>query len=133
MMRTVRPLFWVSLLVLASCAANRTGQGTSHDAIPSPFEIVAAAVEGDSLRTTLRYGGGFRTHTFALEATGAATKSLPRQQPLRLVHDADGDMGRALISEDRSFDLRPFRDPSQSRIVLRLEGWEGRLEYTYTP
>ena len=132
-MRTARPLFWVSLLVLVGCASNRTGQGTSNTHISSPFDIVQAVVKGDSLRTTLRYGGGFRTHTFALEATGAATKSLPRQQPLRLVHDADGDMGRALISEDRSFDLRPFRDPSQSMIVLRLEGWQGRLEYTYAP
>ncbi|MAC17231.1 MAG: hypothetical protein CMC97_02900 [Flavobacteriales bacterium] len=132
-MCTARPLFWMSLVVLAGCASNRTGNGTFNAHISSPFDIVEAVVRGDSLWTTLRYGGGFRTHTFALEATGAATKSLPRQQPLRLVHDADGDMGRALISEDRSFDLRPFRDPGRGMIVLRLEGWHGRLEYTYTP
>ena len=88
-------------------------------------------MEGDSLVTTVRYGGGFREHGFRLESAGIATKSLPRQQPLRIFHDADGDMGRALIEDRRAFDLTPFRDPSQPRVMLGIEGWEGLIEYSY--
>jgi hypothetical protein len=100
--------------------------------VESPFTILGAAVEGDSLKVQLQYGGGFRTHSFTLISMGAATKSLPRQQPLKLLHDAQGDMGRALIQEDRSFDLTPFRDASQPRIRLVLDGWPDLLEYIYT-
>jgi hypothetical protein len=42
-------------------------------------------------------------------------------------------MGRALIQEQRSFDLTPFRDPSQPKIRLTLDGWPDFLDYTYTP
>ena len=37
----------------------------------------------------------------------------------------------ALITQDKAFDLRPFRDPSQGRIVLLLGGWDAPLEYVY--
>ena len=118
------------VLCLLGCSTSR---GTQEEAVPAPFTIVDARVDGDSLRTTLQFGGGFRQHTFTLESAGSATKSLPRQQPLRLLHDADGDLGRALLTEERAFDLRPYRDPSQDRIQLWLEGWETKLDYPYAP
>ena len=131
----MRVLAWLPLLVCTACASSKTGGAATNDTPPSaaPFAILDAQVDGDSLRTTLQFGGGFRQHTFTVEALGAPTKSLPRQHTLRLLHDADGDMGRALLTETHAFDLQPYRDPSRPTVVIRLEGWEGRLEYTYTP
>ena len=134
-MHHMRALYWIPLLALAACASSKSGTDTSEDAPPesAPFTVLEASMDGDSLRTVLQFGGGFREHAFSLEAVGAATKSLPRQQSIRILHDADGDMGKALLTERHAFDLRLFRDPSQSSLILRLEGWNEGLKYNYTP
>jgi len=130
-------IFWLATVTCMACASTAppAAGGNATEVKPSaagdPFTLVEAAVEGDSLVTTVRYGGGFRDHVFRLESAGAATKSLPRQQSLRIFHGADGDMGRALIEDRRAFDLTPFRDPSQPRVMLRIAGWEGLIEYSY--
>jgi hypothetical protein len=135
---------WTPLIiaaVLAGCSDREVASTTKVETvvvkpidrpIPSPFSILDAVIEGDSLRVEVQFGGGFRAHTFTLSSDGAATKSLPRQQPLRLVHDSHGDMGRALITEGRAFDLTPFRDPSQPMVRLALQGWSGLLDYRYS-
>ena len=124
----MRLLSLLPLLVLAACSGSRDAVSASWD---SPFSVQTASVDGDSLRVTVQYGGGFRDHTFRLVSGGAATKSLPRQQPLTVEHQGNSDPGRALITQDKAFDLRPFRDPSQGRIVLLLGGWDAPLEYVY--
>lgn len=108
--------------------ALREEYGTESD----PFSLLGARIEGDSLLVRLQYGGGFREHRFGLFSVGPATKSLPRQQPLLMLHDSKGDMGKALITEDRSFDLKPFRDPSHHVVMIRLDGWPELLDYTYS-
>ena len=124
----MRLLSLLPLFVLLACASPRDTSSASWD---SPFSVQAASVDGDSLRVTVQYGGGFRNHEFRLVSGGAATKSLPRQQPLTVEHEGHGDLGRALIVQDKAFDLQPFRDPSQGRIVLLLDGWDAPLEYVY--
>jgi len=124
----LRLLALLPLLILTACSGSRDAVSPSWD---SPFSVQTALVDGDSLRVTVQYGGGFRDHAFRLVSGGAATKSLPRQQPLSLEHQGNGDPGRALITQDKAFDLRPFRDPSQGRIVLLLGGWNAPLEYVY--
>ena len=99
---------WISLLmVLTACAGNKKSAQAdaalnATETWDTPYTILSATVEGDSLRMTLQFGGGFRTHEFRLESGGAATKSMPRQQPLRLNHNSHGDMGRALLREDHA-------------------------------
>ena len=117
-----------SLLAMAACSGSKwaTEGDWNH-----PFSIANAVVDGDSLRVTVQYGGGFRDHTFRLVADGAATKSLPRHQRLRIEHEGQGDPGRALITLDEAFDLIPHRDPARGRIVLLLGGWDTQLEYVY--
>lgn len=124
----LRLLALLPLLILTACSGSRDAVSPSWD---SPFSVQTALVDGDSLRVTVQYGGGFRDHAFQLVSGGAATKSLPRQQPITLEHQGNGDPGRALITQDKAFDLRPFRDPSQGRIVLLLGGWNAPLEYVY--
>ena len=123
-------LFLLPLSILAMGACSGPKWATKGD-WNHPFSIAEAAVDGDSLRVTVQYGGGFRDHTFRLVADGAATKSLPRQQRLRIEHEGQGDPGRALITRDEAFDLTPHRDPTHSRIVLLLGGWDAPLEYVY--
>ena len=130
-------IFWRATVTCMACASTAPpaavgdATGVKPSTAGDPFTLVEVAVEGDSLVTTVRYGGGFREHGFRLESAGVATKSLPRQQPLRIFHDADGDMGRALIEDRRAFDLTPFRDPSQPRVMLGIESWGGLIEYNY--
>ena len=94
----MRLLSLLPLLVLAACSGSRDAVSASWD---SPFSVQTASVDGDSLRVTVQYGGGFRDHTFRLVSGGAATKSLPRQQPLTVEHQGNGDPGRALITQDK--------------------------------
>lgn len=152
----MRSLALLSLLLLVGCstrqavstdetspvaetAANTEPFGSMREAMKeeyglemSPFTLLEARVDGDSLRTRVQYGGGFREHRFQIFPAGPATKSLPRQQPVLFMHYSDGDMGRALITEDRSFDLKAFRDPVHPVVMIRLEFWPELLEYHYT-
>ena len=135
-------LLFLLFATIACCGCStQKGGSASGDAAPgsaqvdslaAPFTITAVRVESDSLVTELRYGGGFRTHEFTLVSAGAATKSLPRQQPLRITHDAQGDMGRALITTREAFDLTPFRDPTQPLVRLAVQGWSGQIDYAYS-
>ena len=97
----------------------------------APFQLLAARVEGDSLVLTVQYSGGSALHDFRLDPQGAPTKSLPRQQFFSLHHDAHGDLARALITEERAFDLVPYRDPRNSVVHLRLENWDETVVYGY--
>lgn len=137
-MMRFRPLpVLLATAMIAGCSTQKEGAMSSANApsgpTPSsaPFTVMSLEVEADSLIATLRYGGGFKDHDFMLTSGGAATKSLPRQQPLRILHDAHGDMGRALITSREAFDLRPFQDPSQPAIRLSVEGWSTMVDYRY--
>lgn len=137
-MMCTRPfLVLLATAMMAGCSTQKEGAMSTADTPgvstpPSaPFTVVSLEVVADSLIAELRYGGGFKDHDFTLASGGAATKSLPRQQPLRILHDADGDMGRALITSREAFDLRPFQDPSQPAIRLSVEGWGTLVDYRY--
>ena len=95
------------------------------------FKVLSAEVDGDTLVTVVRYGGGCGEHLFELEADGPLMKSLPPKQPLRWVHRSPGDPCRALISDTVRADLSPFRGTPHGTTVLQLEGHDGNLIYTY--
>ena len=124
----MRTLLLAPLLFLLACSGTKNVPLAEWN---SPFSVQGASVDKDTLNVTVQYGGGFREHAFRLVADGVATKSLPRQQQIRIEHEGNGDMGRALITQEKAFDLRPFRDLSQGRIVLHLTGWDSPLEYAY--
>ena len=98
-------LLFLLFATIACCGCStQKGGSASGDAAPgsaqvdslaAPFTITAVRVESDSLVAELRYGGGFRTPMNSpLISAGAATKSLPRQQPLRITHDAQWRHGK---------------------------------------
>ncbi|MCH1582155.1 MAG: hypothetical protein L7S63_03475 [Flavobacteriales bacterium] len=137
MMRRCPILLLLVTALMAGCSTHKGGAMSTADTpggsapASDPFTVVSLEVVADSLIAELRYGGGFKDHDFTLTSGGAATKSLPRQQPLRILHDAHGDMGRALITTRQAFDLQPFRDPSQPAIRLSIDGWDTLVDYRY--
>jgi hypothetical protein len=74
-----------------------------------PWTYRSHRLSGDTLTLSIQYGGGCRVHRFALLIDPAFRESHPVQASVRLAHDADGDLCRALISEDLRFDLAPLR------------------------
>lgn len=100
--------------------------------------VDSATVSGDTLHLLVRYGGGCRTHRFALLLGKAFMESHPVQVHVRLAHDADGDMCRALLSKTLSFDLTPLKTayresygPGAATIVMNLVGHGRSIRYSF--
>ena len=115
-----------------SCSPPAVVQATSEAAVSDPFELLDARVEGDALVVRVQYSGGGQ-HDFALVSSGAPPKSLPRQVLLEIRHDSQGDLAKAMITEERTFDLTPYRDLSNNVVHLRIHGVDDVLFYRYTP
>lgn len=130
---TARILFYLMFVGgCLSCSAPATVQATSDATVSDPFELLDARVEGDALVFQVQYSGGSQAHDFELHSAAAPTKSLPRQVLLIVYHNAHGDRARAMITEERTFDLTPYRDPSNSVVHLRIQGVDDILVYRYT-
>jgi hypothetical protein len=92
-----------------------------------PFEVLDARFEADQLVLDVRYGGGCREHTFHMLWSGAILKSNPPQASFFLVHDAQDDPCKALISETLRFDMLDLPP-----LVLHLSDgrdWQATLRY----
>ena len=96
---------------------------------PFPEDAVTiknASIEGDLLTLKVAYGGGCKTHRFALYGSGGFMESLPVQTRVFLSHDANGDACEALIQEEIIFDLAPLKREfrktysKNGRIGLRI-------------
>jgi hypothetical protein len=123
------------ILVAAWCATGcnpKTVEETlvaTETWLEADVELLNAVVEGGQLRVTVQYGGGCAEHEFALESAGPLLKSLPPKQPLRLVHRTPGDPCRALIQEEHTFELNPWRGAPNGVTVILLEHWNEPLIY----
>lgn len=74
-----------------------------------PAAIDSAYIMQDVLHVVTRYGGGCRTHRFAMVSSMAFLESYPVQLPLALGHDAQGDLCRAIKGSLERFDLSSIR------------------------
>ena len=115
-----------------SCSPPAAVQATSEAAVSDPFELLDARVEGDALVVRVEYSGGGQ-HDFALVSSGAPTKSIPRQVLLEIRHDSQGDLAKAMIIEERTFDLTPYSDPKNNEVHLRIQGVDDVIVYRYAP
>ena len=102
-----------------------------------PLTILAAGIEGDTIELSVRYGGGCEDHDFTLLAGRAFMESFPLQADVRLSHNANGDLCRALIFKDLQFDLEPLKKHFKASgdmpgpLLLRLRGWDTLLRYDF--
>ncbi|MCY4545465.1 MAG: hypothetical protein OXD39_09530 [Gemmatimonadetes bacterium] len=92
------------------------------------YELGAVAVAGDTLKVTVSYSGGCRTHRFTLVAAEVFLESDPVQLEVAIAHDADGDPCEAYPTEDCHFILDPIKarykasyGPGPGTVVLRLD------------
>jgi hypothetical protein len=86
----------------------------------------------------VQYGGGCRDHAFVLVASSAFAESNPVQAFVELVHDANGDLCKALVTRDLKAPLLALRDAYRTSyrtehgtISIRLTGFAGALLYTF--
>lgn len=105
-----------------------------HDA----YEFLSMKLVGDILDVSVRYGGGCRTHEFALLVTPVFLESYPVQMRGSLAHNANGDPCRALIGHALRLDLTPLRrlyaesyGRSSDTIMLHIEGWPDPVRYSF--
>ena len=97
------------------------------------FALRETRIEGDILTLIVGYGGGCEAHEFELIASLAATKSIPPQHVLKLLHDGNGDVCEAYLTSELRFDLMPFRGlyPGMDGVAFRLQGVEDLLQYAF--
>lgn len=119
----------LALLLASACSGNRVptdsvGTPTADSSVPltetvvtdmvtavppDPYDFVGAAVRGDTLLATVRYGGGCRTHEFRLVIARGFMESQPPQVRALIDHRANADPCKALITRELRFDLAPLR------------------------
>ena len=76
-----------------------------------PFSLGNATISGNTLTINLSHGGGCAEHEYELfMSPGTFLESFPVQANLYLRHNANGDICRALITKDITFDLTPIAE-----------------------
>lgn len=69
-----------------------------------------AILIGDSLKLSVSYGGGCKTHIFKLIGVLCITECFPARVDVYLSHDAKNDGCEAYITEELVFDIAPLRE-----------------------
>lgn len=105
-----------------------------HDA----YEFTGMQRSGDTLTVAIRFGGGCRTHEFALLVSPAFMESYPVQMSGSLAHDAHGDTCRAIVHDTLRLDLSPLRRAytaayrtESDTLVLHVAGWPLSVRYAF--
>lgn len=93
--------------------------------------IIAAEIEGDLLTLTLNYHGGKGMHAFDLYFNGIIMKSMPPQVNLFLKHTHTQENCEKLITDTVSFDIKKLQMGETGTVIIRLPGFNERLEYSY--
>jgi len=90
---------------------NPAGKGDS-------FNIQSFSIEGDSAFITITYAGGCNRHTFEVIWSETYIETYPPQTDLMLVHNANGDACKALITEKITFNISKLTGPIDYETVV---------------
>jgi len=74
-----------------------------------PLSVTELVIEADTLKVSVSHGGGCEEHRYGLCYGNAWAESNPIQVGFKVLHDAGGDSCDALLSEELSFELSPFK------------------------
>lgn len=98
-----------------------------------PFNIEAVRIKGNTLFADVSYGGGCGEHSFEMNGNMAVMKSLPPQRAVKITHTNHEDYCKAIVRKTLEFDISELSDMQRpgSTIILLLDGWEERIEYTF--
>lgn len=104
-----------------------------------PFEINSAVIQNDTMKVSVSYSGGCKTHEFTLVSSDVFLESHPVQLMVSIAHNANDDSCEAYPTEDYCFDLTPIKTMYQNAyrqdegtIVIRLKDiTNGELVYKF--
>lgn len=94
------------------------------------YTVTSAAVSGDYLKIGITYGGSATvTHTFQLVWNDLSMRAM---NVLELEHNANGDAGKALISDTKCYDISALRtQDAHGKVSFQLSGYNDMLTYTW--
>lgn len=97
------------------------------------FNIEGVRISGNTMFVNVSYGGGCGEHSFEMNGSMAVMKSLPPQRAIKLTHTNHEDYCKAIVRETLEIDITELSDVKKagSTIVLLLDGWKERIEYTF--
>ena len=72
-------------------------------------KIDTAFVSVDTLVLTISYRGGYTKHQFAVYSDSGFFESDPVQSDIWLSHQANGDIGKTVITQTLQFDMSPLK------------------------
>jgi hypothetical protein len=98
-----------------------------------PITINSVLLEGNTLILEVEYSGGCEDHSYELIGSEGVMKSLPAKRSIKLIHNANGDSCRELVSETLKFDIIPFalKATTGSEIILLLDGTKESISYVF--
>ncbi|MCU0474337.1 MAG: hypothetical protein MUC93_13415 [Bacteroidales bacterium] len=90
-----------------------------------PFDLKSIILKGDSVEITVAYPGGCRFHSFEIIWNETFSDTEPPQTGLIILHDANGDMCEAYITDTLSFCVCDLADDlSLDTVYVNvLNGW----------
>lgn len=137
-------LIIIVLPVFSSCKTKKVNRQNSSETLKElivekefqfaevkTVSITAAEIEGDMLTLSLNYHGGKGIHSFDLYFDGIIMKSMPPQVNLFLKHTHTQENCEKLITETVSFDIKKLQMGKTGTVIIRLPGFNERLEYKY--
>ncbi len=116
-MKQLAPVFAL-LLLFSACQKEEDVQQFSNC---EPYVTTASAwtdvctvssgqIQDDCLALVVSYGGGCASHDFALYWDGTSLLSVPGRVQLSLLHNANGDLCEAILTDSLHFDLTGIQD-----------------------
>ena len=75
-----------------------------------PFDLISVVIKGDSVEITVAYSGGCRRHTFEVIWGGTISDTDPPATGIIILHDANGDMCEAYITETLKISMANLAD-----------------------
>jgi len=93
--------------------------------ISDPFELRDIVIKGDSVEITVSYSGGCRKHTFEIIWNETLSGTTPPQTGMIILHNANGDMCEAYITDTLAFCISDLTDAVSfdTLYVGILNGW----------
>ena len=98
------------------------------------FNINQVTLNKNLITIDVQYSGGCAEHEFKLYTDKNYSKSQPPKLNLTLEHNPNGDMCKAIKSEQIVFDVTNAKYPGKDKkytVILNLEGYKSDIVYKY--
>jgi len=94
-----------ALIITASYSDYLAALSNRSTENSDPFDLKSIVLKGDSVEITVGYSGGCRRHTFKIIWNETLSDTEPPETGFIILHDADGDMCEAYITETLAFSI----------------------------